>query len=52
MGDDIGLGSICDLGSICFDFHETNVMHLRMLSPCRLWSPNDHRLQPVTELEI
>ena len=42
MGDDIGSGSVC------FDFHRSAAQYSRV---CRLWSPNNHTGQPVTEPE-
>ena len=44
MGDDISLGSVC------FDFHSTNVLQISNWK--YLWSPNDHRQQPVTGPEL
>ena len=43
MGDDN------HLGSVCFDFRETNVEHLSMWYMVLV--PNDHRRKPVTEPE-
>ena len=42
MGDDIGSGSFC------FDFRHSAAQCSWV---CHLWSPNDHRQQPVTEPE-
>ena len=36
------------LPAVCFDFLATNVVHV---SRSHLWSPKDHRQQPVTEPE-